>query len=790
MRSMRILAAAMSAMFGSAWFLFAVPTIAAAVNAAPMITATKTGFLDWAAWMRDYIATSVITLQGFLSMDWLSAGALAGIGLFALIAGLILFSALRPRPPQNDIIDAQPPAADSNEYGNTRWMRKEKEICRELGLVTVEIDKLGQEGQKSGLYCGEFGNKVLLAADDEHMLILAPTRVGKTRRVLLKQLAVLIKSGESFCAFDPKGELFGLTSELAEECGTAVNRLDLRSPELGNYINVLGPAIHCYMGGDDDGNGRKTAPINKMLETLDKKKTELARILDKEGSGGISAKERNRRAELEADIEDMDAKITDRLEEAEHEISQVTSFVFPREIEKEGNSKFFNDGAENLIQMTLHYLCSSLACPEHDKGLFTASNLISKLCNPEKLTSAPGEDRLFSPLIEEVHTLNQRHPAYRYMTKIDNSRNLGDFVTTATGAMARYTASSIARMMTSTDIPFAELADRPTATYIIVPNDDTTYNSIAMLFVAQMYTALMRHADELGGRLPVRMNMVCEELKQLPVIDGLDQKLSICAGFGVRWILVLQSLTQLESAYGREDAATIMENCRIQMCLQAGTPQTGEYIEKRCGDYTINMRSTSSSKVPAGLMADRNTSSQSLGKRARCSSSEAQRWNPDQGTILMKIGCKPACSPIPELSVTPFNAMLGMGSPAHNTEKQHRARAKAVHSERVALPTWSIELDSAEEAARDHTDAERKKLERDYLKKLKRNSKERQGAAPKEGAKGAGKETGGKGGASAGSPQGAGGKKGGKPSKPAAGKQPAQGAGDAGGGAAFPSSVC
>lgn len=720
-RKLRILAAGLSLLFTGAWFAIVVPTVSAAVSAAPMITASKTGFFAWADWMRAFFLTQVLSREALFSNDWLSVGSLAAIGVFLLIAAAVAFSALRPRPLRNDIIDAQPPAAGSNEYGNRRWMRSEAELSGELGLATARIEELADA--PSGLYCGSFGKDAVIASDDEHMLILAPTRVGKTRRVLLPMIATLLKTGESFCAFDPKGELFGYTSTLAKSTHE-VNRLDLREPQLGNRINVLAGAIRAYMGRE----GEK--PVESLFKALDAKRKKLA--------GQKDAKEIRR---LNADIMGIGDEITRRLEEAEHEVDLVTSFVFPREIEKEGNSKFFNDGAENLIKMTLHYLCGSMHCPKSDKGLYLASKLISELCQPEKLTKAPGEDRIFSPLIEEVHQLNHRHPAYVYMAKIDGSRNLSDFITTATGALSRYTSSSMARMMTETDLPFEELGDRPTATYIIVPNDDDTYNQVAMLFVAQLYSALMRRADACGGRLPVRMNMICEELKQLPVINGLDQKLSICAGYGVRWVLVLQSLTQLQSAYGKEDAATIMENCRIQMCLLAGTPETGKYIEERCGTYTINLASTSSSKVPHGLLADRATSSHSLGKRARCSADEAQNWNPDQGAILLKVGCQPACTPLPELSRTPFNAMLGMSTPERNTALQKEVRSQPAHTDRVELPDWSIELNTHEKASCAYTDEERKKLRRNHLRKLLGLSKARQGlgSPPEEKGDGGGK---------------------------------------------------
>lgn len=692
----------LAALFG--WFTAIVPMTCAAFQSFPMVSSSRTGFAQWLAWLQSYFFDSVLTLRAVRSTDWLSTGAFIGYGLLAFVVGIIAFGVLRPRPPANDIIDAQPAALESNEHGNTKWMRTEREIVKELKLEDVKIEDLPKA--KGGLYVGEFGPRVLLAADDEHALILAPTRIGKTRRVLLKMIACLGMTGECMCIFDPKGELFGFTSEFLERNGYAINRIDFRSPSLGSFWNPLSRAIEAYDGTEAQMH------TSKLMQKIDKLKDAQHRDYDVK-----------RQSELDAFEDELNL----RLEEAEREIKLVTSFVFPREIEKEGNSKFFNDGAENLIQMVLHFLCSSQSCPKESKTLYTASMLLSELCKPEKLTKAPGEDRIFSPLIEEVHKLQSKHPAYRFMLKVDNTRNLSDFITTATGSLAPYTSTAIARMMSTTDRPLHSLADEKTATFIIVPNDEETFKDAARLYINQLYSSLVRRADVNGQRLPIRMNIMCEEFKQLPRFTAIDERLSICAGYGIRWIFVLQSLTQLESAYERENAATIMENCSIQLCLRAGTPQTGDYIEKKCGTYTMGLQSSSTSKVPQGIFADRTTSSESRAERARCRSDEAQRWDPEQGAILFKSGCQPACSPVPELSLSPFNEMLGLGDVEHNRMKSKEAREKAIHMERIPLFAWSIEMNNAKKLDPSLTDEQRKKNKSEYLRKLYYLSKTRQG---------------------------------------------------------------
>lgn len=705
----------------AAYLVLVEPVLTSAIQALPMLSTGPEGISTWLSWVRASVGTIPDGLTSFWSMDWAAPAAIPGYLLLGLLVFACVAPSLRRKPPHNDIIDSQPPAAGANEYGNARWLRNEREIARDLGFRRTTIERI--PAGKGGLYMGMFGRHVLLATADEHAVVLAPTRTGKTRRFLLPMIACLGLSGECMCVFDPKGELYGLTSDFLREHGYKVNRIDFADPSRGNRWNPLYRAIRAYMG--DGTKGSKT--IKDMLKESDALIEKISALTK---SSKKSQEKKTELAEAKKRLQELELELSARLELAEVEVKRVTSLIIPRNPEKEGNATFFNDGAESLILMTLHFLVSSPVCPERAKTIHTASKLIAEVCKPCKLTKTRNDGKVFAPLIEEVHNLHPRHPAYAAMLMIDGSDNLGDFVTTAKGRLSAFTSTSVARMMCDMDYPPDRLADEKTATFIIVPNDDDTYKETAQMYFRQVYMMLVRRQDALGGRLPIRMNIIGEEFNQLPPFDGLDQKLSLCAGMGIRWTLVLQSLTQLESSYEPKNAATIMENCALKLVLKAETDAMGRYVEGLCGEYTISISSSSSSKAPRGLMDDRVNQSQSLGMRKRCLASEAIRWNPDQGVMVLKSQCMPACTQAPRIESTPFDAMLGLGDEEHNQAKTKAARDRVEHDDAAMVPTWDIGLNRPELVGKFYTGDKLKELREKRIRTLLDLSMERQGLKP------------------------------------------------------------
>ena len=60
-------------------------------------------------------------------------------------------------------------------------------------------------------------------------------------------------------------------------------------------------------------------------------------------------------------------------------------------------------------------------------------------------------------------------------------------------------------------------------------------------------------------------------------------------------VIVVQSFTQLTSVYGEQDAATIKENCNIQVFIGTKDQKTKEEFSKNCGNVTVEIENKSKS---------------------------------------------------------------------------------------------------------------------------------------------------------------------------------------------------
>lgn len=85
-----------------------------------------------------------------------------------------------------------------------------------------------------------------------------------------------------------------------------------------------------------------------------------------------------------------------------------------------------------------------------------------------------------------------------------------------------------------------ETGSKKRAIFIILPDEKTTYYTLASLFVSQHYIELVKSADERGGRLKNRVNFLLDEFGNFTIPD-FSNKLTVGGGRGIRFNLFLQS---------------------------------------------------------------------------------------------------------------------------------------------------------------------------------------------------------------------------------------------------------
>jgi type IV secretory pathway TraG/TraD family ATPase VirD4 len=92
-----------------------------------------------------------------------------------------------------------------------------------------------------------------------------------------------------------------------------------------------------------------------------------------------------------------------------------------------------------------------------------------------------------------------------------------------------------------------------------------------------------------------RLWFVVDELDALGAIDGLKDALARLRKFGGRCVLGFQSIAQVSSTYGAQEAQTIVENCSTTLILRCSSSEgggTSHFASKLIGEREIIRKQT------------------------------------------------------------------------------------------------------------------------------------------------------------------------------------------------------
>lgn len=147
------------------------------------------------------------------------------------------------------------------------------------------------------------------------------------------------------------------------------------------------------------------------------------------------------------------------------------------------------------------------------------------------------------------------------------------------------TNEKLLRMLSYSTFDIHTLGAKPTALFIILPDEVDTYEPIAGLMLQQISATLVQDAYKYGGKLPQRVNFLCDEFCNYKV-PGMKRSISAHRSRNIRWYLVCQSHKQLEACYPKE-ADTIVANCSNIYFLSSSEMSLLEYLSKMSGVTTI-----------------------------------------------------------------------------------------------------------------------------------------------------------------------------------------------------------
>jgi Type IV secretory pathway, VirD4 components len=216
---------------------------------------------------------------------------------------------------------------------------------------------------------------------------------------------------------------------------------------------------------------------------------------------------------------------------------------------------------------------------------------------------------------------------------------------TAQTALAIYQNPVVQKNTAVSDFTVRDLLNPSQAVsmYLCMEVDDVaTIKPLSRLFINTILSKLIRNmkfdVNQSGKSAgDQRLLLMLDEFPQLGNMNKIEMALAVCAGYGIKMVIVTQDLNQLNKEYTKDNS--ISSNCHVQICFTPNLDSggaTAKAISEALGKYTISTVSHSSGSNGWFSGSD-STSSTS---RDLMTPDEVSRMGPDEEIVFIA-GHKP-----------------------------------------------------------------------------------------------------------------------------------------------------
>lgn len=554
--------------------------------------------------------------------------------LLILVIIAIVFIFLEPRFGKRKL-------TNKNEHGSSKFADL-KEIQNTFKKEKVK----NSESVGFPVYYEKKNNKfesVYLDNKSPHFLLIGSTGSGKSVTVVIPECLMFATSKEkhSVVVTDPKGEIYRTTSKVFDENEYDVIPINFRDPSKSIRINIMQPIIdewkeYCKYNKTMLFLFSHFVKVNRIkIDEIDDK-VYLSRIKDK-----FNLEEYlldiivNNKKEIKSNIENkkmysidsLDLQV-DNLKEFLNSKSNDEILLMIREyqnksskhqaesnrlvigladlifVDKETNDKFWINSAKQLFIGIV-----GVFLEDYQLGLISENKI--NISSVKKFQN--------SSLIKENQNYLQKNLNNRkygslskdYLTSIMSAAdNTYKSITAVFGEkMAIFDDLNVENITSTNEFNFTDLGSKPTALYIIVPDEDRAYFQLVTIIIGMLTKDLTKFANlpENNGTLPVKVEWILDEFANCPPLSSIETLVSVARSRGMRFQFFIQSFSQLNQVYGKEVASIIQDNCAL-VYLKTNTVETAKVISEKLGKSTIETNSMSKSTDPMKVGANQTTS--------------------------------------------------------------------------------------------------------------------------------------------------------------------------------------
>jgi type IV secretion system protein VirD4 len=307
------------------------------------------------------------------------------------------------------------------------------------------------------------------------------------------------------------------------------------------------------------------------------------------------------------------------------DVQNVADILVDPTGEKESRDHWQTTAHSLLTGAILHVLYA-----ESDK---TLSGVARFLSNPDATQAQTLERMLTAPHVGGAPHQAVAQVAREMMSKSENE--LSGVFSTAMACLGLYRDPIVARNTSASDFRIADLmnADAPVSLYVVVPPSDLARTRPVIRLMLNQIGRRLTESMQVGAKPAYkhRLLLLLDEFPSLGRLEFFESGLAFIAGYGLKAVLIAQSLNQLEKVYGPNNS--ILDNCHVRLAYAPNDDKTAKRISDLLGQATEKKlhRSYSGSGL---FLGNRTESVQEFG-RPLLTPAEVNQLREDEGVLLV-----------------------------------------------------------------------------------------------------------------------------------------------------------
>ena len=245
------------------------------------------------------------------------------------------------------------------------------------------------------------------------------------------------------------------------------------------------------------------------------------------------------------------------------------------------NPKFWRDQDENLLSALVMYVATS------PSWVPLVNRKVAKRDIKEVYALLSTDLETVEQIFENIKVMNPKDfcigPYDRWHSNKQYEQSFSNLATRLRILQNDY----ISGMLSADDIDIKSAGKEKTIFFIIMDDQDSTYQFISSLFFSFTFYELVKSADEADQVLDIPVQFMLDEFPNCGIIPDFTRKISTVRSRGIGITICIQGLNQLKLLYPDGEWENILNNCAVRIILGSYENTTAKYFSDQIGDCTV-----------------------------------------------------------------------------------------------------------------------------------------------------------------------------------------------------------